>query len=63
VAQVPADRDRDHLRRERNPASADPLDTWTGGSKSTHTPSLLRTAPVEMHARFSETNREEERKT
>jgi hypothetical protein len=41
VTQVPADRDRNHLRWEPEPGERRPLDVWTGGSRSTHPPSFL----------------------
>jgi hypothetical protein len=41
VAQVPADRDRDHLRREPEPSKRRPVDVWTSGSGSAHPASLL----------------------
>jgi hypothetical protein len=41
VAQVPADRDRDHLQREPEPGKRRPIDVGTGGSASTHPLSLL----------------------
>jgi hypothetical protein len=41
VAQVPADRDRDHLRWEPEPRERRPVDRRTGCSRSTHPLSLL----------------------
>ena len=41
VAQVPADHDRDHLRREPEPGKGRPLDLGTGGLMWTHPPSFL----------------------
>jgi hypothetical protein len=41
VSQVPADRDRDDLRREPEPGERRPVDVRTGGLRSTHAPSLL----------------------
>ena len=38
VAQVPADRDRDHLGREPEPGERRPLEGWSGGSRSTRPP-------------------------
>jgi excisionase family DNA binding protein len=42
MAQVPADRDRDHLGWEPEPGKRRPVDLGTGGSRSTHPPSFLR---------------------
>jgi hypothetical protein len=54
VPQVPADRDRDHLRREPEPGKRRPLNGETGGSRSTHPPSFLSRArappPGSTHA-------------
>jgi hypothetical protein len=41
VAQVPADGDRDHLRREPKPGKRRPVYVPTGGLRSTHPPSFL----------------------
>jgi hypothetical protein len=41
VPEIPADRDRDHLRREPEPGKRRPVDVRTGSSRSTHPPSLL----------------------
>jgi hypothetical protein len=41
VAEVPADRDRDHLGREPEPGERRPVDLRTGVSKSAHRPSFL----------------------
>ena len=46
VPEVPADRDRDHLRREPEPGKRGPLDRGTGGSRSMHPPSFLSQAPL-----------------
>jgi hypothetical protein len=44
VAQIPADRDRDHLRREPEPGKRRPADAGTSGSRSTHLFSFLSQA-------------------
>jgi hypothetical protein len=44
VAAVPLDRDRDHLRLKPEPG--EPIDGRTGGSRSTHPPSLLNRTPT-----------------
>ena len=44
VAEVPADRDRDHLPREPEPSERRPLEAWRGSSRPTHPPSFVSQA-------------------
>jgi hypothetical protein len=55
---VPADGDRNHLRREPEPGERRPLDGWTGGSRSTHRPSIRGQAHCHRRApRMQQTRR------